>query len=152
MLGEKQKNIHEIAKINLGHGDYGDIRSKLSSSLFEHTLPICTSNYSKKNNAFIIELNIERATISDVAIFKDYIKLQNAASYGKVVLDLTKTIFLDSTFLGAIVGFLKKIKSNGNQLSLVVDFNKVKILTPFEQLKNILNIYPTVDEALSEIR
>jgi len=63
-------------------------------------------------------INIERATIREAEYLKEKITPKINAGYIKVIVDLSAVEFLDSTFLGVIVGTLKKVVKQGGDLKL----------------------------------
>jgi len=68
--------------------------------------------------------------------------------YKNFILDLSDTLFLDSTFLGSIVFFLKQVNAIGGSLRLVINSNKVTIISQVQNIKNITDIFSSVDEAI----
>lgn len=66
-----------------------------------------------------------------------------------LVVDLTGVPFMDSTGLGVLVGVLKKVKTHGGELALVIDQEKVLKVFRITALTQVFPIYDTVDEALS---
>ena len=144
---QKQKSFHH---------EHSEGISFIKQKIFEQTLEsiqsVCSTQYRDDINTAILEVNLERATLENATKFNEFVKAELDLNYKNLIIDTSKTMFMDSTFLGSVVRLLKQINARGNNLSMVVDFSKVKILTPFEQLKSILNIYPTVEEALTEIK
>ncbi|MDP2038818.1 MAG: STAS domain-containing protein, partial [Ignavibacteria bacterium] len=63
-------------------------------------------------------INIERATIREAEYLKEKITPKINSGYIKVIVDLSAVEFLDSTFLGVIVGTLKKVVKQGGDLKL----------------------------------
>ena len=127
------------------------IKQKIFEYNLENIQSICRTEYLDDIDTAILEVNLERATLENAVKFNEFVKAELDLNYKNLIIDTSKTMFMDSTFLGSVVRLLKIVNAKGNNLSMVVDFNKVKILTPFEQLKSILNIFPTIDAALAEI-
>jgi anti-sigma B factor antagonist len=76
-------------------------------------------------------------------------KLVDLVSQGRrqIVVDLEGVDFLDSTGLGVLVGGLKRLRSNGGDLSLVC--TQARILKVFEitGMTTVFSISASVDEA-----
>ena len=65
-----------------------------------------------------------------------------------IVVDLTDVSFMDSTGLGVLVGALKKVRTLGGELRLVIDQEKVLKVFRITALTQVFDIHATVDEAL----
>lgn len=98
-------------------------------------------------DAIIVIFNIDRAVIENTVFFNEIMKTILTIKHKHYILDFSSALFMDSTFLGSLVVTLKKIKAQGSTLSMILDYDKIKILAPFEQLKNILNVYTSREEA-----
>ena len=94
----------------------------------------------------IVTFNIDRAVIENTIFFNEIMKTILPMDYKHYILDFSSTLFMDSTFLGALVVTLKKLKAKGSTLSTILDYDKIKILAPFEKLKNILNAHTSFEE------
>jgi len=57
---------------------------------------------------------------------------------------------VDSTGLGVLVGALKKIRTLGGELRLVIDQEKVLKVFRITALTQVFPIYATLDEALKD--
>lgn len=68
--------------------------------------------------------------------------------HNNLVVDLTGVPFMDSTGLGVLVGALKKVKTHGGDLALVIDQEKVLKVFRITALTQVFPIFETVDEAL----
>ena len=66
-----------------------------------------------------------------------------------LVVDLTKVGFMDSTGLGVLVGALKKVRTLGGDLRLVIDQEKILKVFRITGLTKVFPIHDTVDEAVS---
>lgn len=65
-----------------------------------------------------------------------------------IVVDLTDVAFMDSTGLGVLVGALKRVRTTGGELRLVIDQEKVLKVFRITALTQVFQIHPTLDEAL----
>src|SRR5437016_4908603 len=68
-----------------------------------------------------------------------------------VVVDFTDTTFIDSTTLGVLVGGVKRLRTNGGQLTLVCSDRNITKIFEITGLDRVFTIYPTRSEALEQI-
>ena len=66
-----------------------------------------------------------------------------------VVVDVTDTTFIDSTTLGVLVGGVKRLRTNGGELSPVCDDRNITKIFEITGLDNVFTIHATRDEAIS---
>jgi anti-sigma B factor antagonist len=80
-------------------------------------------------------------------------ELLDAISNGakEVVVDFSKTTFIDSTTLGVLVGGIKRLRTNDGQLSLVCNDRNITKIFEITGLDRVFTIYPTREEAVSKI-
>jgi anti-sigma B factor antagonist len=68
----------------------------------------------------------------------------------KLIVDLTKVDFLDSTGLGAIIGAQRRAKEFGGDVRLVVKEGQILRLLRITGLLKVLSVYSTLDDAVSD--
>jgi anti-sigma B factor antagonist len=68
-----------------------------------------------------------------------------------VVVDLTRTTFIDSTTLGVLVGGVKRLRPNGGQLALVCSDRNITKIFEITGLDKVFPIYGTREEALDKL-
>ena len=66
-----------------------------------------------------------------------------------LVVDLTQVSFMDSTGLGVLVGALKKVRTLGGDLRLVISQEKILKVFRITGLTKVFPIHPTLEEALA---
>lgn len=78
--------------------------------------------------------------------------LEETVSAGKkrVVLDLTQTVFVDSSGLGAIVAGLKTARRAGGDLRIAAAGDQVLTVLGLTNLDRVLRPHPSVTEATRE--
>jgi anti-sigma B factor antagonist len=69
----------------------------------------------------------------------------------EVIVDFSDTTFIDSTTLGVLVGGVKRLRTNDGQLSLVCSDRNITKIFEITGLDRVFTIYPTRDEALSQV-
>ncbi len=72
-----------------------------------------------------------------------------ADGYNNILIDLSKCSFIDSTFIGALVVTLKKLKLIDGQLKLVITNKIIQNAVHLSSTVNIFNTYYSLDEALN---
>ncbi len=93
-------------------------------------------------------INIERATIREAEYLKEKITPKINAGYIKVIVDLSAVEFLDSTFLGVIVGTLKRVVKQGGDLKLVGFKPPVRSMFELTRLFRVFETYPDLQDAI----
>jgi anti-anti-sigma regulatory factor len=97
-------------------------------------------------NAMIIKVNLSRAVFEHASFFKQFLNILLAHNINHYILDFSNTEFLDSTFLGSLIYFFKKVKNKSSKLSLVIDLSKITILSEVIDLVGI-DIFTSLNEA-----
>src|SRR5213594_738328 len=69
-----------------------------------------------------------------------------------VVVDFTNTTFIDSTALGVLVGGVKRLRTQDGRLSLVCSDRNITKIFEITGLDRVFTIYPTRDEAVSNVK
>lgn len=70
----------------------------------------------------------------------------------KVVVNLERVTYIDSSGLATLVEMLKKTRSQGGALGLSGMSEKVKSLFEITKLDKLFSIFPSQDEALAKIK
>lgn len=68
-----------------------------------------------------------------------------------LLLDFQETTFIDSSGLGVILGRFKQISQKGGKLSAVSVPNQLSKLFELSGLMRIMEIFPSVDEAMTKL-
>jgi len=71
------------------------------------------------------------------------------AQHTNLVVDLTQVSFMDSTGLGVLVGGLKKVRTLGGDLSLVIDQETILKVFRITALTQVFSIHSTLEDALA---
>ena len=110
------------------------------------------SSYKVPNNYnHVIKINLKRAVLEYTEDFRNYMTVNHTKKNKDLILDLTSTNFIDSSFLGTIIVILKNIKIQNGSLSLVIDSSKITFILPIKNISKVLNIYSSVDEAIAKV-
>ena len=94
----------------------------------------------------IVKVNMDHL---DALNAKDLtIQLGNAAELtDKVILDLGNVTFIDSSGLGAIIGFLRSLHEKEGNLKICRVTPHVKVLFKAVRLMQMIDIFDSIDEA-----
>jgi anti-anti-sigma factor len=70
------------------------------------------------------------------------------SGYNKFIIDLSNVEFIDSTFLGVIVGTLKKAVKSGGDLKLIGFQPNVRSMFELTRLFRVFETYTDLQEAI----
>jgi anti-sigma B factor antagonist len=68
----------------------------------------------------------------------------------RLIVDLTRVDFLDSTGLGALIGGQRRAKEFGGEVRLVAKEGQILRLLRITGLLKVFAVYPTLDDALAD--
>lgn len=74
-----------------------------------------------------------------------------AEGRAKFVVDLSQTVFVDSSGLGALIGCLKRARQAGGDLRLAAPTEQVTTILELTNLHRVLRPHDTVDEAGAQL-
>ena len=110
------------------------------------------STYEVPNSDYkVIDVNLKRAVLDYVEEFNKYLYKSDKELPSALILDLSRTIFIDSSFLGSIIVLLKRLNNEKGSLALIVDSEKIPYFLPIRSIGKILAIYPSVDDAIAGV-
>jgi anti-sigma B factor antagonist len=66
-----------------------------------------------------------------------------------LIVDLRGVTFLDSTALGVLVGSLKRLRSHGGSLRVVINADRILRIFRITGLANVFALHPSLQEAVS---
>ena len=101
----------------------------------------------KQGDIFICKLEGEIDFNNSSDLRKSFVKLIESQAQ-KVVLDLEKVTYVDSSGLATLVEMLQKLKSSNGQLKLAGLQEKVRSVFEITKLEKIFEIYPQVQQAV----
>jgi anti-anti-sigma factor len=101
---------------------------------------------------FVIErVNLSRATLKEAESFKQVIEQDLSEGWTIIIIDLSECEFIDSTFLGALVVSLKKVKSIGGVFKLVGFQPAVESMFELTRMYRVFEAYKTREEAIEAL-
>ncbi|MBZ4642627.1 MAG: anti-sigma-factor antagonist [Deferribacteraceae bacterium] len=107
-----------------------------------------TSKLLEDKKIFVVETP-ERIDAANSPELKDMISDTVSKGIFKIVIDMSKTNFIDSSGLGALVSKISICKNNNGDVRLVVLSDRVLEILEITHLNKILKLYKTVDEAIA---
>jgi anti-sigma B factor antagonist len=104
--------------------------------------------WRKKQDILVIKVLTKRATVEVSGNFKEELIKQIDEGSSKVIVDLSQSEFIDSSFLGALVAGLKKTTMKDGDLKLVGLQPAVQSMFELTRLHRIFDIYENESNAL----
>ncbi|MFA8342209.1 MAG: cyclic nucleotide-binding domain-containing protein [Rhodothermaceae bacterium] len=95
----------------------------------------------------IIFVNIKKATFSDAVTFKNFMAKLIEKGHTNIIVDFTYCNYVDSTFLGAVLTTLKKIKTLEGSFKLVISDEVRSSLIMLTQADKLLSVYENLSDA-----
>ncbi|WP_103664323.1 STAS domain-containing protein [Gracilimonas amylolytica] len=106
-------------------------------------------NVSEKYNCVIIELKGNVMGGPDAEIFRDELHKLIEKGKKKVVVDLGKVKFMNSSGLGILIGGLTTMKNADGELVICQADKKIESLLMVTQLIKVFDHYRTLEEAIA---
>jgi len=101
----------------------------------------------------IEKVNLQRVSHKEANIIKSRIFEDNLINNKKIIVDLSKCAFIDSSFLGALVDSLKRTIKSGGDIKLVIAFSSfAEGLFNNNGILKVFEIYASVKAALDSFR
>lgn len=105
--------------------------------------------YEIKNDILIVKVNEQRATVEISGKFKENLLKKIDEGYNNIVVDLSASDFVDSSFLGALVAGLKKSTMKSGDLKIIGLQPPVRAMFELTRLYRIFDIFDNLDEAVN---
>jgi anti-sigma B factor antagonist len=102
----------------------------------------------KKDNYAVIKVRSEKLDSQISPSLKSELVVLNADEFNKIIIDLSDTRYCDSSGLSAILVANRLCKNSGGSFVLCGLQRSVSKLISISQLDTILNITPTLEEAV----
>ncbi|MCK4947059.1 MAG: STAS domain-containing protein [Candidatus Aureabacteria bacterium] len=108
-------------------------------------------NIDKDGDVFICRLKGEITFSNSPELRKSFIKLIDEQAR-KLILDLEKVTYMDSSGLATLVEILQKLKSSGGQLKLANLQEMVKSVFEITKLEQMFEFYPEARQAVESFK
>jgi anti-anti-sigma factor len=100
------------------------------------------------NKVVVLNVNLVRATLKEAEEFKSHLMEEIGNGNKKIVVNLSRCEFIDSTFLGSLVVTLKKVTGIGGDLRLVGFQPAVSSMFELTRMYRVFESFKTPEEAV----
>ena len=100
------------------------------------------------DGVFVIEVNLIRLTINEAIAFRKIVMEDINSGHTKLVIDLSKCDYIDSTFFGAIVLASRKLIDLGYKLKVVKPATAGEVIFTHAYTTKLFDKYKTRKEAI----
>lgn len=107
--------------------------------------------FAEHNGVLVAFVLADQIDASSAGSFRDNILSRIEQGYKRIILDLTKVDFIDSSGLGAIISALKNLGENG-ELAICGVNEPVMSLFRLTRMNRIFNIFNSQEEALAALK
>jgi len=110
------------------------------------------SQINNIGNIVVVKVDPVSATLTDAQPFWEEFEKNNLFNNSKIIIDISRCVHIDSTFMGIIVKIFKRVSGNNGQLKLV--FPQLSSIDSFRisSITKVLECFDTLEEALAMLR
>jgi anti-anti-sigma factor len=103
-------------------------------------------------NIVVVKVDPVSATLRDAQPFWEEFEKNNLFDHNKIIIDISRCVHIDSTFMGMIVKIFKRVSCKNGQLKLV--FPQLSSIDSFRisGITKVLDCFDTLEEALAMLR
>lgn len=101
------------------------------------------------DNYAIVKVNLVNANLNEAISFREYLDEVILLSKSYIIVDLSECITVDSTFIGAIIMGLKRLRVNNRDMFVVEPQGAGKEVLNITSMGKLFKIFTTVDEAIT---
>lgn len=102
-----------------------------------------------RNGVAIERVDLIRATINEAAQIKD--NLLDDIDYDKIIVDLSRCNYIDSTFFGAMNFANRILKHQGCSIVLVIGDTFLSRNFIYEEISSVFKVYHSIPEAMEAL-
>jgi len=111
-------------------------------------MDLMLNEYSAASGTTVIEVSGEIDVYTAPRLREALVSLVDAGNY-RVIVDMERVEFLDSTGLGVLVGGLKRVRAHDGGIDLVCTQGRILRIFKITGLSKVFNIFDTVQEAVA---
>lgn len=121
------------------------------ASVLNNHCPVFTMISSElKNNRLVLKINESRVDMVIARKFRETLANLAGKEQGRtIILDMGATEYFDSSALGALVAFMKEVKSGGGRLILCNTSRNIRTLLKLSRLDSIFTIAESLEDAIN---
>ena len=97
----------------------------------------------------VIGINLTRSTVNEAIAFRKIVEMEINSGIKKLVIDLNRCEYMDSTFFGVIIMSSKMMKDKGHKLKVVKPDNPAQDLFEITNTHALFDLYETREDALN---
>ena len=111
-------------------------------------------DYKKEilDDVVLVNINLSEASLNQSEDFKKFLYDITEVTPPKLVLDMGKIEYMDSSFIGALVAGLKNVLSKRGEMALINVNNDVMSLFELTRLDKVFKIYDSKEEAIQQLK
>jgi anti-sigma B factor antagonist len=113
-------------------------------------MDLMLNEYSAAPDRTVIEVSGEIDVYTAPRLREALISLVDAGNF-RLIVDMERVEFLDSTGLGVLVGGLKRVRAHDGSIDLVCTQGRILRIFRITGLSKVFDIYDSVDEALASV-
>ncbi|MGW1027964.1 STAS domain-containing protein [Streptomyces sp. NPDC002577] len=148
--------VNYSSRLSLARPPSGEAPSgAVQAETFTHDLSVMLAMeknfrivHRDENDWTIVEIHGE-VDVYTVPQIRDHVVTRIEEGRLRVILDLRRVTFIDSTGLGVFVGILKRIRERDGELRLVIASQTVRRIFDLTSLYGVFPIYDSLDAALT---
>jgi anti-sigma B factor antagonist len=111
-------------------------------------MDLMLNEYSAASGTTVIEVSGEIDVYTAPRLREALVSLVDAGNY-RLIIDMERVEFLDSTGLGVLVGGLKRVRAHDGGIDLVCTQGRILRIFRITGLSKVFNIFDTVEEAVA---
>jgi anti-anti-sigma factor len=104
------------------------------------------------DGVFVIVVNCTRSTMLEANEFKKLIKEEISSGHNKLVIDLSKCEYVDSTFFGALIMTRELMNDISSKLKVVKPTNRGEYIFTTTHTLSLFDIYKTREDAIKSFK
>jgi anti-anti-sigma factor len=106
--------------------------------------------FENRGDLCIVKIKLLRASNKISLKFKEFSVNLIYGGRKKILIDMTYTDFMDSSFLGAIINLVRLAKAQGGEVKVVMQSHIQENVSNITRLDKIFTIYQDVESALND--
>ena len=100
------------------------------------------------DGVFVISVNLNRSTLNEAVAFRKIVEEEINSGHTKLVIDLSKCDYIDSTFFGALIMASRKLIDIGYKLKVVKPGIVEEYIFTYTDYRKVFDKYKTREEAI----